>query len=51
MNSFKVLKEEEIINEISMDELKGGLYPADDTGECCKSNTACNVNSSEVEVN
>ena len=42
---FNIIREEEILDELSMDNIKGGL-----TGEsqlCCIINTHCNKNESE----
>ncbi|MBR8721102.1 hypothetical protein IX307_002329 [Bacteroides pyogenes] len=47
MKEFKILKDEEVLNEVSMDNLKGGCN--DSAGECCTSNNACNVNSKQIE--
>ncbi len=47
MEKFKILKDEEILNEVSMDTLKGGCN--DSEPQCCHSNNACNVNSKEIE--
>lgn len=43
MDSIKILKDHEVLSEISMDTLKGGAEL--DSSECCKVNNACNVNS------
>lgn len=47
MENFKILKDDEVLNEISMDHLKGGCNDAG--GQCCTSNNACNVNSKQIE--
>ncbi|MDN5292035.1 MAG: hypothetical protein PWQ06_2274 [Anaerophaga sp.] len=49
MDTIKILKDEEVLNEVSMDTIKGGN--SDSTPpQCCYSNTACNVNSKQIET-
>jgi len=43
MDSIKILKDQEVLSEISMDTLKGGTEVS--SSGCCTENHACNVNS------
>lgn len=48
METFKILKDEEILNEVSMNTLKGGSNDSDP--KCCDTNYDCNVNKKAEEV-
>jgi|GEM_PF-5840756 hypothetical protein len=45
MDTIKILKDEEVLSEVSMDTIKGGTRDEEPPPPCCKTNTACNVNS------
>lgn len=39
---FKILREEDRLDDLSLEEIKGGMTST--PAECCDTNTACNIN-------